>query len=82
MQKTFLLIQETGSIIHNARDSGSVPGSGRSPGVGSGKLLQYSSLENPMAREDWRANNPSGREESDTVQHIAHTADNHEMHIK
>ena len=29
-------------------DVGSVPGSGRSPGVGNGNLLQYSCLENSM----------------------------------
>ena len=31
--------------------SGSVPGSGRSPGGGNGNPLQYSCLENPMDRE-------------------------------
>ena len=30
-----------------ARDSGSIPGSGRSPGRGNGNPLQYSCLENP-----------------------------------
>ena len=30
-------------------------GSGRSPGVGNGNSLQYSCLENPMDRGDWRA---------------------------
>ena len=34
----------------NAGDVGSVPGSGRSPGEGSGYPLQYSSLENPLDR--------------------------------
>ena len=29
-------------------DLGSIPGSGRSPGEGNGKPLQYSCLENPM----------------------------------
>ena len=29
-------------------DTGSIPGSGRSPGEGNGKPFQYSSLENPM----------------------------------
>ena len=29
----------------NARDSGSTPGSERSPGVGNGNLLQYSCLD-------------------------------------
>ena len=34
----------------DARDAGSVPGSGRSPGGGHGNSLQYSCLENPMDR--------------------------------
>ena len=36
-------------------DTGSVPGSGRCPGEGNGEPLQYSCLENPMARGAWRA---------------------------
>ena len=32
----------------NAGDMGSIPGSGGSPGVGNGNLLQYSCLENPV----------------------------------
>ena len=36
-------------------DTGSIPGSGRSPGGGHGTLLQYSCLENPMDRGAWRA---------------------------
>ena len=39
----------------NAGDTGSIPGSGRSSGEGSGNLIQYSSLENPMDRETWWA---------------------------
>ena len=39
----------------NAGDSGSVPGSGRSPGEGNGKSLQYSCLGNPMDRGAWQA---------------------------
>ena len=38
-----------------ARDMGSIPGSGRSPGVGNDNLLQYSCLENSMDREGWQA---------------------------
>ena len=34
----------------NAGDEGSMPGSGRSPGKGTGTPLQYSCLENPMDR--------------------------------
>ena len=34
---------------------GLIPGLRRSPGGGNGNPLQYSCLENPMAREAWRA---------------------------
>ena len=37
------------------RDTGSIPGSGRSPGVGNGNPFQYVSLENSMDREAWWA---------------------------
>ena len=36
-------------------DMGSIPGSGRSPGEGNGKPLQYFCLENPMDRAAWQA---------------------------
>ena len=39
----------------NAEDVSSVPGSGRSPGVGNGNALQYSCLENSMDRGTWQA---------------------------
>ena len=39
----------------NARDSGSIPGSERSPGEGNGNPHQYSYLENPMDRGAWWA---------------------------
>ena len=39
----------------NAGDLGSILGSGRSPGEGSGYPLQYSCLRNPMDRGAWRA---------------------------
>ena len=35
----------------NAGDTGSIPGSGRSPGEGNGNPLQYSCLENPCTEE-------------------------------
>ena len=48
-----------GSVVKNSLansgDSGSIPGSGRSPGEGNGNLLQYSCPENPMNREAWQA---------------------------
>ena len=36
-------------------DTGSIPGSGRSPGGGNGNPLQYSCLENSMDRGAWWA---------------------------
>ena len=39
----------------DARYLGSIPGSGRSPGVGNGNPLQYSCLDNSMDREAWWA---------------------------
>ena len=51
-----------GSVVKNlpanAGDTGNVgliPGSGRSPGVGNGNLLQYSSWDNPTDRGTWQA---------------------------
>ena len=39
----------------NVRNTGLIPGWGRSPGGGHGNPLQYSCLENPMGRGAWRA---------------------------
>ena len=49
----------SGSVVKNppanAGDTGSIPGSGRSPGEGNGNPLQYSCLGNPMDRGAWQA---------------------------
>ena len=45
-----LVVKNLPANVGDARDSDSIPESGRSPGVGSGKPLQYSCLENPMDR--------------------------------
>ena len=39
--------------VYNEGDQGSIPESGRSPGEGNGKPLQYYCLENPMDRGTW-----------------------------
>ena len=41
--------------MQEARDVGSVPGSGRSPGVGNSNPLLCSCLENSMGSGAWRA---------------------------
>ena len=48
-------------------DTGSIPGSGRSPGGGHGNPLLYSCLENPMESEAWRASVHEVTKESDTT---------------
>ena len=51
----------------DTRDTGSIPGSGRTPGGGNGNLLQYSCLRNAMERGAWWAGyNAWGRKELDT----------------
>ena len=51
----------------NAGDTGSIPGSGRSPGEGNGNPLQNSCLENPMDRGAWRATVHGVTKESDST---------------
>ena len=57
-----------GSVVKNppanARNEGSIPGVGRSPGERNDNPLQYSCLGNPMDRGVY---SPWGRKESDTT---------------
>ena len=59
------MVKNPSANAGDARDMGSIPGSGRSPGEGNGYPLQYSCLENSMGREAWRA----------TVQGVAKDSD-------
>ena len=56
------MLNQGGAVVKNppdnagdARDSGSIPESGGSPGVGNGNPLQHFCLENPMDRGAWWA---------------------------
>ena len=52
----FSLVAEMAKNLNcNAEDPSSIPGSGRSPGEGSGNPLQYSCLGNPKDRGAWWA---------------------------
>ena len=53
----------------NAGDTGSIPGSGRSPGEGNGNPLQYSCLENPVDRGAREGHSPWDNKESDMTGH-------------
>ena len=48
-----LVVKNLHANAGDLRDSGSIPGSARSPGGGHGNPLQYSCLENPMDRGAW-----------------------------
>ena len=49
------MVKNPHATAGDIKDMGSIPGSGRSPGGGHGKLHQYSYLENPMDRGAWQA---------------------------
>ena len=55
MDEGFLSSSDGKASAYSARDWGSIPGSGRSPGEGNGNPLQYSCLENPMDQGAWWA---------------------------
>ena len=57
----------------NARDLGSIPGFGRSPGEGNGNSLQYSCLQKSLT-----GYSPWGCKESDTTEWLTHKS-NHEI---
>ena len=50
-----LVVKNLPANAGDARDTGSILGSGRSPGVGNGTPLQYSCLENSIGRGAWWA---------------------------
>ena len=59
------------SVVKNsptsAGDTGSILGSGRSPGEGNGNPLQYPCLGNPMDRGAWRSTVHAAAKWSDTA---------------
>ena len=50
-----LVVKNPHANAGDVRDTGSFPGSGRSPGEGNSNPLQYSCLENPMDIGAWQA---------------------------
>ena len=53
-----LVVKNVPANAEEVRDSGWVPGWGRSPGGRHDNPLQYSYLENPMDRGAWQAYSP------------------------
>ena len=50
-----MVVKNLPANAEDTRDTGSIPGLGRSPGGGNGNPLQYSCLENPTDRGAWWA---------------------------
>ena len=63
-----LVVKNLPTNAGGAREVGSLPGSGRSPGEGNGNLFQCSCLENPTDRGAWRATVHRVTKESDTTE--------------
>ena len=49
------MVKNPPANARDERDSGSIPGLGRAPGVGNSIMFQYSCLENSMDRGAWGA---------------------------
>ena len=77
----------SGSVVKNppakagdAGDTGSVLGSGRSPGGGHGNPLQYSGLENPYGQRSLGGYSPWGRRESGMTEGLStHSTSNRHL---
>ena len=65
-----LVVESLPASARDARDTGLIPGSGPSPGEGSGSPLPFSSLENPTDRGAWQAT-VHGVAESDMTEHLS-----------
>ena len=71
-----LVVKNPPANAGDIRDTGSIPGWGRSPGGGRGNPLQYSCREKPMDRGAWRVGwgySPSGHKESTQVKPLSRT---------
>ena len=51
----YVVVKNPPANAEDLRDTSSIPGLGRSLGVGNGNQLQYSYLENPTSRGAWQA---------------------------
>ena len=65
------MVKNPPAYAADTRDSGSIPGWGRSLEVGNGNLLQYSCLDNSINRGDWQATVHGGHIELDTTEQLS-----------
>ena len=69
-----LVVKNSPASAGVLRDSGSVPGAGRSPGGDHGNPLLYSRLENPHGQRSLAGPSPRGRTESDMTEATQQTS--------
>ena len=67
------MLKNLSANVGDTGDLGSIPGSGRSPGVGNGNPFQYSCLGTSMERGAWRAIVHALKESDMTEQLSTHT---------
>ena len=63
-----LVVKNLPANAGDIRDTGPIPGSGRSPGGGHSNLPQYSCLENPHGQRSLVSYSPWDHQESDTTE--------------
>ena len=66
-----LVVENLPANAGDIRDSGLIPGLGRSPGGGPGNPFQYSSLENSHGQSSLAGYSPWGLKESDTTERLS-----------
>ena len=70
--KNLALVKNPPANVGNPGDAGSIPGWGRSPGVGNGNPLQYSCLENPTEKPEGAGGySPWACKELDTTEQLS-----------
>ena len=65
-----LVLKNPPADAGDVRDTGSILGSGRSPGAGNDNRLQYRYLENPHGQRSLAGYSPWGHTESDTTEQL------------
>ena len=63
------LVKNLLANAENSRDTGSIPGLGRPPGVGDGNPLQYSCMEKSHGQSNVVGYSPWGCKESEVTEH-------------
>ena len=68
-----LMVKNLPANAGNVRGVGSIPGSGRSPGVGNDNSLQYTCLGESHGQRSVAGYSPWGRRESDMTEETYHS---------